>query len=246
LPAGSYLELCKDETVIVVVPAYNEETTIRKVVERIWDVVGCPVVVVDDGSTDGTAQEALIGGAIVVSHGRRLGAWTAIQTGLLFARHHRIAPIVTLDGDGQHEIEDISVLYDTYRRTGAQVVIGSCPERASKLRKIAWRLLRTLTGLSVQDLTSGFRLYGPKAVEILTSKEALLLDYQDVGVLLMLANKGIPIVEVPVRMYERPKQSGHSRVFNNWGAVIRYMMHSSVYGVSKRCFGNNSKKEVSQ
>ncbi|MEJ5301569.1 MAG: glycosyltransferase family 2 protein [Thermodesulforhabdaceae bacterium] len=226
------------------VPAYNEEATIRRVVKNIWDVMGCPVVVVDDGSTDRTAEEAFEGGAIVVSHGKRLGAWTAIQTGLLFARYHKIAPVVTLDGDGQHEINDISLLYDAYRKTGADVVIGSCPERVSKLRRIAWSFLRTLTGLSVKDLTSGFRLYGPQAINILTSKDALLLDYQDVGVLLMLAHRGLSIVEVPVRMYERPKQAGHSRVFYSWGAVIRYMMHSSVYGVSKRCFKANSKKEV--
>lgn len=218
---------------IVVIPACNEEMTIKQVVENIWDEIGCPVVVIDDGSTDRTVKEALYGGAIVISHGRRLGAWTAIQTGLLFAKHHKIAPVVTLDGDGQHEIKDISLLIETYRKTGAHVVIGSCPERASWMRKTAWSFLRFITGLSVKDITSGFRLYSREAIDILTCKEALLLDYQDVGVLLMLARKGLSIVEVPVRMYER--KIGHSRVFSNWGTVIRYMIHSSIFGLSKRC-----------
>lgn len=225
---------------IVVIPACNEEMTIREVVEKVWNEVGCPIVVIDDGSTDNTAKEALRGGAIVISHGRRLGAWTAIQTGLIFARHHRIAPVITLDGDGQHEVKDISLLIDTHRKTGAHVVIGACPDRASWMRKIAWWFLRFLTGLSVRDLTSGFRLYGREAIEILTSKEALLLDYQDVGVLLMLESKGLSIVEVPVRMYER--KIGHSRVFSNWGVVIRYMLHSTIFGISKRCNRNRERE----
>ncbi|MCX7822610.1 MAG: glycosyltransferase family 2 protein [Syntrophobacterales bacterium] len=217
---------------IVIIPACNEERTIRQVVENVWRQIGCPIVVIDDGSTDDTAIEAFRGGAIVISHGRQLGAWTAIQTGLLFARHHRIFPVVTLDGDGQHEVEDISLLLEVYRKTGAHVVIGSCPDRASWMRKGAWSFLRFLTGLPVIDLTSGFRLYSKEAIEILTSKEALLLDYQDIGVLLILAKRGLSIVEVPVRMYER--KAGHSRVFSNWGTVIRYMIYSSIFGISKR------------
>lgn len=217
---------------ITVIPAYNEEATIRQVVQRVWHEIGCPVVVVDDGSTDQTAKEALKAGAIVIPHGKRLGAWTAIQTGLLFARHYKIAPVVTLDGDGQHEISDIARLFDTYREKKAHVVIGSCPERASWMRRTAWGFFRILTGLPIKDITSGFRLYSKEAVETLTSKDALLLDYQDLGVLLLLARKGLSIVEVPVRMYNRPV--GHSRVFSNWGTVIRYMIHSSIFGLSKR------------
>ncbi|MGC8720016.1 MAG: glycosyltransferase family 2 protein [Thermodesulforhabdaceae bacterium] len=217
---------------ITIIPAHNEEATIRQVVKRVWDEVGCPVVVVDDGSTDQTAKEALRGGAIVIPHGKKLGAWTAIQTGLLFARRYRIAPVVTLDGDGQHEIEDISKLFDTYRKTGAHVVIGSCPDRASRMRRTAWWFFRLLTGLRVKDITSGFRLYSREAIEVLTTKEALLLDYQDIGVLLLLARKGLSIVEVPVRMYQRPV--GQSRVFSNWGTVVRYMIHTSICGLSKR------------
>lgn len=89
-----------------------------------------------------------------------------------------------------------------------------------------------MTGLDIMDLTSGFRAYNRKALEVLTRREATLLDYQDLGVLLILRKAGLHFHEVPVTMCRR--QNGHSRVFHTWGAVLWYLLYSGVISVSKR------------
>jgi hypothetical protein len=81
------------------------------------------------------------------------------------------------------------------------------------------------------DLTSGFRCYNLAACEVLAAEEASLLDYQDIGVLL-LRHAGLAITEVPVEMY--PRSSGPSRIFASWPRVARYMIESTLLGVYPR------------
>jgi len=105
-------------------------------------------------------------------------------------------------------------------------VIGACPERGSRARHIAWAYFRLLTGFGIEDLTSGFRYYSRDACRVLASEEATLLDYQDVGVLLLLRRAGFGIAEVSVTML--PRQNGISRIFFSWGAVVRYMAETTL------------------
>ena len=87
------------------------------------------------------------------------------------------------------------------------------------------------TGLEVTDLTSGFRCYRGDALRVLASSEATLLDYQDVGTLLMLRRAGLQVVEVPVRMNERV--AGASRIFGSWLKVARYMAITTLLCLSR-------------
>ena len=98
--------------------------------------------------------------------------------------------------------------------------------RLSRAKRVAWRYLRLLTGLKLTDFTSGLRLYDADAIEVLAGQEASLLDYQDVGVLMLLARSGLKITETPVTML--PRRSGRSRVFASWPVVARYMVHTTV------------------
>lgn len=211
---------------IALIPAYNEETTVGSIVSQVRQRWGLPVVVIDDCSTDATVRTARAAGATVLPLLVQLGAWGAIQTGLRYALRQGYQTAITLDADGQHEPESIGALLEPLAGGLADVSIGAYPERASRARQVAWSYFRKLTGLKLEDVTSGFRAYNQAAMTVLASREASLLDYQDVGVLLILRRKGLHIVEVPVSM--QPRVAGASRVFRSWWVVGKYMLHTSL------------------
>ena len=209
---------------LIVIPAHNEEATIGGVVARLHADGWRDILVVDDLSTDDTATVARESGAHVLRGELPMGAWGGMQTGIRYAVRHGYAQVVTLDADGQHEPACVPRLLEAARE--ADFVIGSAPERGSWARRVAWRYFRWLTGFQVRDLTSGFRCYNRAACEVLAGEEATLLDYQDLGVLLILHNAGMKAAEVPVTMY--PRASGSSRIFGGWRKVVRYMLESSL------------------
>jgi len=210
--------------ILAVMPALNEAACIGQVIDRIRAHRDVDVVVVDDGSTDGTDAIAREHGATVLRAPLWQGAWGAIQTGLRYARRQGYCAVVTMDADGQHEPDDLPRLREAARE--ADVVIAACPSRGSPARHVAWAYFKFLTGLRVEDLTSGFRYYGPEACDLLASEEATLLDYQDIGVLLLLRRAGLRIAEIPVDMNSRA--SGASRVFPSWWTVSRYMLETTL------------------
>jgi len=92
--------------------------------------------------------------------------------------------------------------------------------------------MRGLSGLTWEDITSGYRAYNRQALEVLISREATLLDYQDVGVLVLLKSADIQIEEVTIEMPAR--SAGSSRIFYSWMSVIYYMCYTAILGLSKR------------
>jgi hypothetical protein len=149
-----------------------------------------------------------------------------------YALHHRYAVVITMDADGQHMAESIPALIQPLIEGNADVVIGSCTERGSMLRKIAWRMMKRASGLRLEDLTSGFRVYSWQAIRRLAGWQATLLEYQDVGVLAMLQASGLRICDVNVEM--RPRRHGISRVFHSWASVAYYMAYTLLLAVTKR------------
>jgi hypothetical protein len=216
---------------IALIPAYNEAATVGAIVAQIRELWNCPVVVIDDCSTDATPQMARAAGATVLPLTIQLGAWGAMQTGLRYALRQGYRTAITLDADGQHEPESIGALLEPLANGQADVSVGAFPERASRPRRIAWRYFRWLTGLHVEDITSGFRAYNHAAMTLLASHEASLLDYQDVGVLLILRRKGLRIVEIPVSM--QPRTMGASKVFRSWRVVGKYLLHTSLLCIAR-------------
>jgi len=219
----------KDESnqrLLAIIPARNEAATVGEIVRRVRAVVQGEILVVNDYSDDDTSEQARRAGAKVIDLPFRLGAWGAAQTGLRYAKRNRFNVALTLDADGQHHPEELPVLLDGWRQSGANVAIGTFPERLSAAKRLAWRYFRLLTGIGVQDFTSGLRVYDRRAISVLASRKASLFDYQYLGVLMLLRRKGLRLHEVPTVM--SPRRSGGSRVFSSWPMVARYMLHTTV------------------
>ncbi len=214
---------------LVVIPAKNEATTIARVVQNVLNEGFADVLVVDDASDDDTGRVARAAGAMVLAAPLPQGAWGAMQTGIRYGVRHNFTSVITLDADGQHRPVEIDRLLQAARF--ADVVIGACPSRGSPARKFAWAFFRKLTGFSLEDLTSGFRLYNARACKLLAGEEATLIDYQDMGVLLLLRNAGMSFAEVEVQM--NPRENGVSRIFYSWWAVARYMLETTVLCIAK-------------
>jgi len=217
---------------IVVIPAYNEVNDIADVIRDLRQHSDFPVVVVDDASTDDTASEARSAGAVVVPLPLQLGAWLATQTGLRYALNHGYDYAITMDADGQHLAKSLPALIQPIMDKEADVTIGACTRRGSALRKIAWTLMKKSSGLSLEDLTSGFRVYDRQAIRRLATWQATLLQYQDVGVLTMLNASGLRIRDVEVPML--PRKHGISRIFYSWSSVLYYMSYTLLLGFTKR------------
>lgn len=156
----------------IVIPAFNEGQVIGEVVRglrKAWP----NVVVIDDCSADATGAAALAAGAVVVRHPVNLGQGAALQTGLRYALAQGAAAIVTFDADGQHRVEDIQILLDTQRQSGADVVVGSrflgSAEGMPALRRLVLRLAviftRITSGVALTDAHNGLRLLMRSAAE---------------------------------------------------------------------------------
>lgn len=229
--------------VVILIPAFNEGEIIADVISEIRQACPHPVIVIDDASTDNTIVQAQQAGATVIPLPAQLGAWGATQTGLRYARRQGYEVAVTMDADGQHEARFLDKLLQPVTQGTADVAIGSYTERGSMLRKIAWALMKRASGLSLDDITSGFRVYNHKAIRELASRRATFLDYQDIGVLLLLQSKGIRIANVAVTM--QPRRDGKSRLFHSWHTVLYYMCHTLLLGLSKRPIrGQHSSSEA--
>lgn len=154
------------KTLVAVIPAYNEESSIGAVVTSIKSIVD-KVFVVDDGSYDSTAARASEAGAEVIYHDRNRGVGIALQTGYESALAYGADVLVQLDADGQHEPSDISDLLGALDPS-VDIVIGSrfvgeTPDGYGLARRSGIRffsfLCSVLGGSPVYDVTSGFRIY---------------------------------------------------------------------------------------
>jgi len=213
------------QSVIVIIPAKNEALTVGEVVTKIKNYFSGTVLVVDDASTDDTIQVAQAAGAKVLPLVFSLGAWGATQTGLRYALNKHYHTAITMDADGQHEAESIpDLLFALNTARQCDVMIGAFPQRGSFARRFAWKLFRQLSGIKLEDLTSGFRVYSLPAIKLLASRQATLLEYQDLGVLILLRKSGLCIQETPILM--RPRSIGHSHIFSSWWAVTQYMIYT--------------------
>ena len=225
--------------VLVVIPAKDEASTIAQVVADVQAAGWQHVLVVDDHSSDETGALARSAGAQVARPVLPLGAWGGMQLGIRHALAQGFHAVITMDADGQHEVKELPALLA--RADQADVVIGAHPQRVSPLRKLAWRWFKAISGFEFQDLTSGFRYYNRQAMQVLAGSEATLLDYQDLGVLMLLRHAQLRITEVPVHMNSR--LSGHSRIFYSWFSVLRYMTVTTLLCLVS--WNAHSKKTVS-
>jgi glycosyltransferase involved in cell wall biosynthesis len=197
-------------TALAVVPAYNEAATIEAVIASLRRHAPVfDVLVIDDGSTDDTAGLSRAAGARVVRAPFNLGIGGAVQTGFVFAHEGGYDLMVQVDGDGQHDPEELGKLCDAMR-PGIDMVCGSrfltkgeylAPiSRRAGIHIFAW-LLSRFVGQPVTDPTSGFRLYNRHAIRLFAADYPH--DYPEVEAVLMLHHHRLQMCEVPVRMFQR-------------------------------------------
>jgi glycosyltransferase involved in cell wall biosynthesis len=186
------------------IPAFNEAPYIANVVERARQHVE-EVVVIDDGSGDGTAEIARAAGATCLQLPRNCGKASALRAGIAFARNHNFSYVITLDGDGQHLPEDIPVMLRVAEETGADLVIGArCFDRALMPRSryfsniIGSRLASALVGCEIRDSQSGFRLF---RLDRLDGAKLRSRFYElEMEILIKMARSGCSIAHAPVHM----------------------------------------------
>ncbi|HET9856182.1 MAG TPA: tryptophan 7-halogenase [Methylomirabilota bacterium] len=191
---------------LVVIPVFNEAATIGDIVERAR--LHGPVLVVDDGSTDRSAAVAAAAGAEIVSLGRRQGKGAALRRAFAEARKHGVEWLVTLDGDGQHDPDDIPRLLKAALEEPGAFVIGGrlgrlagAPEKvmpAARLAalRVAGFFIDWLGGVSVVDTQSGFRVYPARLLAAVTPRHGgFVLESE---MLLRAATLGCRIIEIPI------------------------------------------------
>jgi len=194
----------KGDKFCVIVPGYQEECRIGAVVEGIRQYCD-HVIVVDDGSSDGTSLEAERAGAIVIKHAVNIGKGGSIVSGVEYARRHGFDFVIAMDGDGQHDCDDIPRFLEEYAREGTPVILGNRMREPGSMplirrltnRFMSWLLSRRMKQ-RVPDTQCGFRLYRCDAIPNV-SAESAHFDF-DSEVLLLLAEKGVRIGEVPIKV----------------------------------------------
>jgi glycosyltransferase involved in cell wall biosynthesis len=208
------------EKLLIVVPAYNEEGRVGRVVRDVKGVLpAADVLVIDDGSADGTAAEALGAGAITVSLPLNAGYGAALQTGYKFAARNGYAIVGQIDADGQHHAEYLATMLAKLDEESADVIIGSRflssdghykPSLARALGiGLFARLASLITHERVSDPTSGFQLMRIDVARFFCS-EVYPTDYPDADILILLHRTGFRVREVAVQMRPSPGQSMHS------------------------------------
>jgi Glycosyltransferases involved in cell wall biogenesis len=226
--------------ILAIVPALNEAENIGHVVKNLktaspW----LDVLVIDDGSTDQTAEIARMQGAKVISLPVNLGIGGAVQTGFLYAEKHHYNVALQVDGDGQHRAEEIKKLIDPILLGEADVAIGSrflakTSYKSALPRRLGIYLLsktiQSVVRKTYTDPTSGFRAYNGKALRVVSTHYST--DYPEPDSIVTLVKNGLRVIEVSVEMDARlsgnssitPFKSGYYMVKVSLAIILNSMM----------------------
>ena len=191
------------QQVFAVIPAFNEGAAIVDVLHECRRHVH-RIVVVDDASSDDTAQRALMPGVEVLRHPVNLGQGAALQTGITHALSRGATHVVTLDADGQHDPAEIGRMLEAMAAGGAEVALGSrfkgeaigIPPVRRAVLQLAVLFTRLTTGLQVTDCHNGFRVFTAAAARRLRITQNRMAHASEV--LEEIASKRMAYVEVPV------------------------------------------------
>ena len=206
------------DSLLIIVPAYNEEAAVGEVVRSIHiHVPGVPVLVLDDCSGDNTVGVAHAAGAEVLSLPHHLGLGGCVQAGYKLAHELGFQFVIRVDGDGQHDARDIPRIFEKLKTSGCEMVIGSRfaednGSHTSLPRSLGIRffrmVLRPILGKPVHDPTSGFVGVNHRALEVFS--RSFPLEYPEIEALVVLQRRRFRFEEVPCKM--RPRATGRSTI----------------------------------
>lgn len=215
----------------VIIPAYNAAATIAEVAREALQA-GFPLLVVDDGSGDGTAARLKGLPVNLVSHRENRGKGEALKTGFAWALGHGFAGIVTMDADGQHDPGAIPLLAATAAERGSDILIAS---RADQFREMAglrssWNrfgswCMKRRTGFEISDSQSGFRYYSAR---LLRGVELDAAGYQmEMEILLKAWRAGYRIdsLPVPARVADGRATSHYRAVRDTWNICMTFLKY---------------------
>ena len=188
--------------VAAVIPAYNEGRTVATVVERIRRVVD-RVIVVDDGSSDDTADGARAAGAEVIAHAANAGKGAAVRTGLARVFEETFSHVLLLDADMQHLPEEAASLVAEAERGGADVVVGErrfdrsrMPAARYHANRLGSRALSWFVGVPIEDTQCGFRVFRVDAIRPLALTAS---GYEiETEMLIKVRRRGGRVAAVPI------------------------------------------------
>ena len=211
-----------DRAILALIPAFDEGPRIGAVVEAALRYL--PVVVVDDGSTDATADLARVAGATVIRQVPNGGKGAALRAGFRHALDAGAPAVVTLDADGQHDPAEIPVFLERYAERRAELIIGQRDLRAMPPIR---RLSNTIGGLalgaalcrSVPDNQSGYRLIGRTLMRALLDSDEGGFEFEVEMIARCLA-LGLPIDSVPIRTIYAGEPS-HIRPWRHFTEFVR-------------------------
>jgi len=204
---------------LIIVPAHNEQANLKRTIQEIQQLTDdYHVLVIDDGSSDTSAEEARACGVEVVSLVFNLGIGGAVQTGLCYALENGFDVVIRIDADGQHDPASIKALLEPLMNKDADMAIGSRfleslptfqpgPMRLCGIHFLAG-LISTLTGMKITDPTSGFCAWNTRAMTRFA--EEYPIDFPEPESIVTAVRSGLKIREVPVRM--RHRQAGVSSI----------------------------------
>jgi len=214
--------------ILVIVPAYNEERTIREVIRSVRAALPpTDILVVNDGSTDATGAIVREEGALILEHPYNMGIGATMQTGFLYALKNGYHVAVQIDGDGQHNPESLPSLIEPIIKGKTNLVIGSRylsdgGFKSTLLRKLGIKFFTNLiwifTSQRVTDPTSGFRSMDRKGIALFADEYPS--DYPEVEALILAHKRGLRFQEIPTRM--RHRQGGVTSI--GFLSAIYYMV----------------------
>jgi glycosyltransferase involved in cell wall biosynthesis len=209
---------------LVMIPAYNEEKNIGAVIEELGKCASfADILVIDDGSRDGTGKVCRALGKETVRHKVNLGLATAIRTGMKYALDNGYSYALQFDGDGQHDPDAIENMLKEARERGNNITIGSRyidGGGGGVLKSVGRNLItfciRLTTGKKITDPTSGMRMYDRKVMGLFMNS----IQYSpEPDTLAYVMRHGMKVSEIPVVMRERK----HGKSYLDVTESIRYM-----------------------
>ena len=210
------------DNVAIVIPAYNPDENLEKVVEELIKNNYKNIVIVDDGSEDKIVFSKISNLSIILQHSKNEGKGKALKTGFKYCldKLDSITTIITVDADGQHKIEDINKVYDAIKEN--TVIVGSrefkrkvAPLRSRIGNKMISKVVENKTGVKLTDTQTGLRAIPIKYINEILRIDGTRYEYET-NMLLYFINNRIKIIEIPIQgVYINKNKASHFKTIKD-------------------------------